>query len=73
MNKIGDVKVLQDDSGIRNLTIFEAVTMVGSMQGMPVAPVEDPSVGLKELSSGIAGIDRNVAKTCRQLKDKIRH
>ena len=41
--------MLHNDSGIQNLTIVEAVTMVGSIQGLPAAPVEDPLAGLKEL------------------------
>ena len=47
MSEIGHVEVLCNDSGIHNLTIVEAVTMVGSIQGPPAAPEENPSAGLE--------------------------
>ena len=72
MSKIGDAEVLRNDSGIHNFTIVKAVTMVDSIQGPPVAPVEDPLAGLEELQGVISAIDRNFDKTCKQLNTKIK-
>jgi hypothetical protein len=67
VSQIGDMDILQKNSGCQGITLVKAVAKAMAAHE---SPSKDLSGGLEELSGVIAAVNSNLAKTCKKLLNK---
>ncbi len=67
VSQIGDVEILQENSGCQGITLVKAVAKA---MAACETPSKDLSGSLEELSGVIAAVNSNLAKTCKKLLNK---
>jgi hypothetical protein len=70
-SKVGNVLVLQDDNGLHDITLVDAVARLISSMASQDHTVDDVASDIEALSGLIAAVDADLGKTCTILNNKI--